>query len=97
VSSVRCVHSGVTVEYARQVAVLTTIILMQFRHLTFVFPSFLLPQLVSMLDRWVVRKPQLSPLEFALLSMSVVAAGAGPLILNGEVTELLAPAAAACK
>jgi hypothetical protein len=50
-----------------------------------------------MLDRWVVRKPQLSPVEFALLSMSVLAAGAGPLILDGEVTELLAPAAAACK
>lgn len=44
-----------------------------------------------------MEKPQLSPLEFMLLAGSVLAAGAGPLILNGEVTELLAPSAAACK
>ena len=52
---------------------------------------------VALLDEWVVERPQLSPIEFALLAGSVVAAGLGPLFLNLELTELLAPSAAACK
>lgn len=52
---------------------------------------------MQLLDRWVVQKPQLSPLEFTLLSLTVLAAGCGPFILNGEVTGVLAPSAAACK
>ena len=52
---------------------------------------------VALLDEWVVERPQLSPLEFALLAGSVLAAGLGPLFLNLELTELLAPSAAACK
>jgi len=50
---------------------------------------------MQMLDRLVVQKPQLSPLEFSLLCISVVSAAGSPFILGGEVTDVLAPASAA--
>ena len=50
-----------------------------------------------MLDVLAGQRPQLTALEFALLSMTVVSAASGPLILNGALTEFLAPTAAACK
>lgn len=56
-----------------------------------------LEQDMALLDEWVVERPQLSAIEFALLAGSVLAAGLGPLFLNLELTELLAPSAAACK
>lgn len=56
-----------------------------------------LPMVVQLLDQWVLERPQLTFLEFCLLLGSVLVAGAGPLMLHGEATELLSPAAAACK
>lgn len=50
---------------------------------------------MQMLDRMTGRQAQLSPLELGMLSFSVLAAGAGPLIFGGEITEVLAPSAAA--
>jgi hypothetical protein len=50
-----------------------------------------------MLDTLAGEKPQLTALEFSLLSLSVFAAGSGPWLLGGKLTEFLAPTAAACK
>ena len=58
-------------------------------------PFFSLPK-VQLLDTIAGQKAQLSPLEFLLLCGSVLASASGPLIFNGEITEFLAPAAAAC-
>ena len=52
---------------------------------------------VQMLDTLAGQKPQLTALEFTMLSMTVLAAGSGPWIGSGALTEFLAPAACACK
>jgi hypothetical protein len=65
--------------------------------LLLLLPTILLRNTVQLLDTIAGQKPQLSPLEFTLLFGSVLAAASGPLFLNGEVKEFLAPAAAACK
>lgn len=54
-----------------------------------------LEQDMQLLDQWVLERPQLTLWEFFLLAGSVIVAGAGPLVLHGEATELLSPAAAA--
>jgi hypothetical protein len=51
---------------------------------------------VLRLDQWVEARPQLSPLELGLLVGSVLIAGAGPILFDRQVTELLSPTAAAC-
>lgn len=51
---------------------------------------------VQYLDMATGQKAQLSPLELTALSLSVLAAGSGPLLLGGKITEFLAPASAAC-
>jgi hypothetical protein len=51
---------------------------------------------VQFLDISTGQRPQLSALELAALSLSVIAAGSGPLLLGGKITEFLAPASAAC-
>ena len=67
-------------------------------NLIFFFSSlFFIVSTVQMLDVLAGQRPQLTALEFALLSMTVVSAASGPLILNGALTEFLAPTAAACK
>ena len=53
--------------------------------------------IVQILDTLADEKPQLTALEFSLLSLSVFAAGSGPWLLGGKLTEFLAPTAAACK
>jgi hypothetical protein len=50
---------------------------------------------MQLLDRMAAQKPQLSVLEFALLSMAVLSAASGPLIFGGAITNFLAPAAGA--
>jgi hypothetical protein len=51
-----------------------------------------------MLDTLAGEKPQLTALEFSLLSLSDFAAGSGPWLLGGKLTEFLVPTAAAvCK
>jgi hypothetical protein len=52
---------------------------------------------VQILDTLADEQPQLTGLEFTLLSLSVFAAGSGPWLLGGKLTEFLAPTAAACK
>ena len=52
---------------------------------------------VQLLDNLAGMKPQLSALELSLLCLSVFAAGSGPWILGGKLTNFLAPTAAACK
>lgn len=53
--------------------------------------------LVQELDNVAGQKAQLSVLELAMLSASVFAAGSGPLLLGGHITQFLAPASAACE
>ena len=48
-----------------------------------------------MLDLVAGQKPQLSGLEATLLSLAVLSAASGPLLLGGKITEFLAPSAAA--
>lgn len=50
---------------------------------------------MQMLDRLVVQKPQLSPLELSLLSLSVLSAFSSPFLGSGEILEVLAPSSAA--
>ena len=50
---------------------------------------------MQLLDTLAGAKPQLTALEFSLLSLSVFAAGSGPFIFGGRLTEFLAPTAAA--
>jgi hypothetical protein len=50
---------------------------------------------MQFLDISTGQRPQLSALELAALSLSVIAAGSGPLLLGGKITEFLAPASAA--
>lgn len=52
---------------------------------------------MQMLDFMAGKKSNLSPLELTLLSMSVLAAGAGPLLPGDQIANFLAPASAACK
>lgn len=54
---------------------------------------------MQLLDNITAEKPQLSQLEITLLSLSVAAAGSGPIFfVDGyKVAEVLAPACAACK
>jgi hypothetical protein len=52
---------------------------------------------MQMLDKFTGEKAQLSVLELTMLSASVLAAGSGPLIFGGHITNVLAPSAAACK
>ncbi|GAX11717.1 hypothetical protein FisN_7Lh087 [Fistulifera solaris] len=54
-----------------------------------------LEQDMQQLDRLAGQKPQLSMLEFSLLSSAVLTAASGPFLLNGHVTGVLAPSAAA--
>jgi len=50
---------------------------------------------VQLLDRLAGNKPQLSALEFALLSGAVTTSLGAPLILGGHIAEFIAPTAAA--
>jgi hypothetical protein len=50
---------------------------------------------VQLLDTLAGQRPQLSRLEFTLLSAAVVSAATSPLLLGGHVAEFLAPSAAA--
>jgi len=53
---------------------------------------------VELLDNIAAQQPQLSTLEFILLSASVLSAASGPLVFTGDtgrITEVLAPACAA--
>lgn len=50
---------------------------------------------VQQLDRLAGQTPQLSILEFSLLTGAVLAAASGPFLMNGHVTGVLAPSAAA--
>ncbi|CAJ1954676.1 unnamed protein product [Cylindrotheca closterium] len=50
---------------------------------------------MQMLDDQAGQQPQLTKLEFIMLSLSVTAAASGPFIMGGELTEFLAPTSAA--
>lgn len=50
---------------------------------------------MQFLDLIAGQKPQLSALEATLLSLAVLSAASGPLVLGGKITEFLAPSAAA--
>jgi hypothetical protein len=50
---------------------------------------------VQLLDTLAGQRPQLSRLEFTLLSAAVVSAATSPLLLGGHIAEFLAPSAAA--
>lgn len=53
-------------------------------------------KIVQLLDNIAGSKPQLTPLELTLLSLSVLAASSGPFFPDGgRITEVLAPASAA--
>lgn len=52
---------------------------------------------VQELDTVAGQRAQLSGLELVMLSACVLAAGSGPLLLGGHITEFLAPASAACE
>jgi hypothetical protein len=54
---------------------------------------------MQLLDNITAQKPQLSRLEITLLTLSVVAAGSGPVFFadGAKIAEVLAPACAACK
>ena len=50
---------------------------------------------MQFLDLVAGQRPQLSFLEASLLSLAVLSAASGPLLLGGKITEFLAPSAAA--
>ena len=50
---------------------------------------------MQLLDRMAGQKPQLSALEFGLLTTAVLAAASGPFFMQGQLTEFLAPSMAA--
>jgi hypothetical protein len=52
---------------------------------------------VQLLDTLAGEKPQISTLEFTLLSLSVLAASTSPLIGSQKLIEVIGPASAACK
>ena len=52
---------------------------------------------MQLLDTLAGQKPQLTVLEFSLLTFAVAAAASGPFILGGAFTEFVAPTAAARK
>ena len=49
------------------------------------------------LDDLADERTKVSPLEFTLLSLSVLTAAISPALFDARVVEVLAPAAAACK
>ena len=52
---------------------------------------------VGLLDDLADERTKVSPLEFTLLSLSVLTAAISPALFDARVVEVLAPAAAACK
>lgn len=50
---------------------------------------------MQLLDNLAGQRPQLSFLEAVLLTSAVASAAGGPLFLGGQITEFLAPSAAA--
>jgi hypothetical protein len=57
------------------------------------FATFI--NIVQLLDTLAGQRPQLSALEFTLLSLAVLSAATSPLLLGGHIAEFLAPSAAA--